>query len=114
MRRVPLSVNASVVLDGTGAGTASIGPTGSVGWWEPETVSVKTSTSTAVPKTLIYVGEKVSDLNFVDGTYSGASNSSTNVAGQQVHPGFRVFSSWSGGDAGATATLTVTGKKVIP
>lgn len=114
MATVPLNETTSVTLDGSGAGTAQVGPRGMGTTWLPEVVSVKTSTATKVPTCRVYAGAAATDGNFVDGTYSGSQNATDNVKGQKVYPGFYVWAVWSGGDAGATATLSVTGTKELP
>lgn len=114
MTPVPLNETAPVVLDGTGAGTASIGPISAREVWHPDVISVKVSTATDEAQCTIYVGDSPTQPNFVDGTYSGSSGDATDrAAATLIRVGWKVWATWSGGDPGATATLTVTGTKDV-
>jgi hypothetical protein len=111
MSTLPLNEFVSITLDGAGAGTARIGPNAHGVIWRPTVVSVRVSTQTKSPTCLIYAGSSATADNFVDGTYTGAQNSSSNIEGQVLLLGNYVWAVWAGGDAGAQATLTVTGSK---
>lgn len=113
MISVPLSEFASVILNASGNGTASIGPNAHGVTWKLTAVSVRVSTATKTPTCLVYCGRDTTDANFVDGTYTGNQNSTANVNGQALALGDKVFAVWSGGDVGAQATVTVTGTKEI-
>lgn len=106
-----------VTLNGSGAGTASLGPSGHGVTWTLGTVSVRTgqAVSTGTCQCLIYVGDRASAENFLDGTFSGDTGDSTNAAsGTQILIGKKVFAVWSGGVPGDIATLTVTGTMAVP
>jgi hypothetical protein len=108
---------AQVKLNGSGAGTASLGPAGHGITWTLGTVSVKTgqAVSTGTCQCSIYVGDDASAPNFLDGTFSGDTGDSTDAAsGQQIRLGKSVFAVWSGGVASDTATLTLTGTMEVP
>lgn len=111
--QVPLNTSIPVKLDGTGAGTAKIGPIGARESWTPETVSVSASSTTNEALCKIYIGDDTSQRNFVDGTFSGSSGDSTQNVTGPIRLGQYVFALWTGGDAGAIATLTVIGTKDI-
>lgn len=114
MTSVPLNQTAVVVLDGAGGGTASIGPISAREVWHPDVISVKASTNTDEAQCQIYVGDSATQPNFIDGTYSGSSgDASDRAASTLIRVGWKVFATWSGGDAGATATLTVTGTRDV-
>jgi len=113
MTTVTLNATAVVKLDGSGNGTAQIGPNAHGVIWHPEVVQVKVSTFTKSATCLIYSGGTATDVNFVDGTYNGALNASDNIRGQVLHLGDQVFAVWTGGDANAQATLTVSGTKEV-
>lgn len=114
MTTLPLADSASVTLDGAGNGTARIGPAAHGVLWRPTVASVKVSTATRSPQCRIYVGDSATDANFVDGTYTGNQNSTSNLAGQEIRLGQYVIAVWAGGDAGAEATVSISGTKDIP
>jgi len=106
-----------VKLNGSGAGTASLGPAGHGITWTLGTISVKTAQ--AVPagtcQASIYAGDDASATNFLDGTFSGDTGDSTDAAaGMQIRLGKQVFAAWSGGVPGDIATLTLTGTMQVP
>lgn len=106
-----------VTLNGSGAGTASLGPTGHGITWTLGTISVKTAqtVATGTCNASIYVGDDTSPVNFLDGTFSGDTGDSSDAAsGQQIRLGKSVFAVWSGGVPGDVATLTLTGTMEIP
>jgi hypothetical protein len=62
----------------------------------------------------VYAGDAAIDANFVDATYDVTSASTGNVSGLEIRLGQYVFAVWSGGNAGATVTVSVVGTKEIP
>jgi hypothetical protein len=113
---VPLNERGSVVLNGSGNGTVRIRPFGGSETWLPASVSFKASSNTLEAQCRIYIGPSPSDQYFVDGSLSGSTGDSTGrVAGYQVDShGNYLWAVWTGGDAGATATMQVTGTEVTP
>lgn len=106
-----------IKLDGSGNGTANFGPSGHGVVWTIGVISVKTgqAVSTGTCQCQIYVGDRASAENFVDGTFSGDTGDSTDSAnGMQVRLPNKVFASWSGGVAGDIATLTINGTMEVP
>lgn len=112
----PLAENASVTLDGAGAGTLRMMPQGGGQIWLPTSAAVKCSTAVNEATCRIYIGPSATDQYFIDGTFSGSSGDSTDrVAGTQVDThGNTLWAVWAGGDAGVTATMTVTGTEQVP
>jgi hypothetical protein len=112
----PLNENGSVTLDGAGNGTLRMIPAGGSQTWLPATVSVSASSNTAEAQCKIYIGPSATDAYFVDGTLSGSTGDSTDaVAGYQADThGNSLWAVWSGGDAGAQATMTVHGTQQLP
>lgn len=112
---VPLSDFVQVTLDGSGNGTARIGPRAHGQLWKPTVASIKMtgSTPTGQATCYVYAGGYVGDANFIDSTYDVLNDSTDRVSGQALQLGQYVFAVWSGGNPGATATLTVNGTKVI-
>lgn len=113
MRTLPLNAYASTTLDGTGAGTASTGPTSQGEVWNIAAVSVHCSTNTNEATCRVYSGSGASPAYFSDGTTWGSTGDSTSNVPGPVSVGSQVFAVWSGGDSGATAYLTVTGTRQV-
>lgn len=113
MREFPFTYTASVVLNGSGAGTASTGPSFPRESWQVGVASVNVSTNTSEAIAKIYAGPQAG-LGFVDGTTWGSTGDGTSNFSAPVYLGSKVFAVWTGGDAGATATLTVSGTRRIP
>lgn len=113
---VPLSDFVQIRLDGSGNGTAQLGPRAHGQVWKPTVASIKMTgpTPSGVATCFVYAGGAVTDSNFVDSTYDVNNDSTDRVTGQALALGQYVFAVWSGGNPGATATLTVNGTKVIP
>lgn len=108
---------AQITLDGSGNGTARLGPSGHGVVWTAGQVSVRTAqaVSTGTCQCSIYVGDDTSQVNFTDGTFSGDTGDSTDAAsGMELRAGKYVFAVWSGGVPGDIATLRVTGSMVVP
>ena len=113
-RSVPLNVTVSVRLDGAGGGTAQAGPISAREVWHPASVHVQASSAVAEAVCNIYIGDSPVQPNFMDGTFSGSSgDSSDRVSSVPVTCSWYVWAVWTGGDPGATATLTVTGTKDV-
>lgn len=110
MPRVLLNETALIVLNGSGAGTARLGPLTAREVWYPQNASVKANTNpTNEAQCQIYVGETATSDNFRDNTFSGSSGDSTGKITGRLSKGGYVYAVWTGGDAGVTAYLTVTG-----
>lgn len=104
----------TIVLNGSGKGTAKLGPVGAREVWNPLTASVSCATNVKEAQCQIFVGDLPTPNNFVDGTLSGSTGDSTGrVAGMPVTLGWFVWAVWSGGDAGTVATLNVRGSRDI-
>jgi hypothetical protein len=77
-------------------------------------VSVSATSNTKEAACSIYVGASATAPYFIDATYAGSSGDSTDRgAAKTVRVGQYVWAVWTGGDAGATATVTVNGTKEI-
>lgn len=115
-QQVPLNESRYVVLDGSGNGTVGLGPISARETWSPSNVHVQTNVRPVVNEAtcVIYVGSTATANNFRDSTFSGSSgDSSDRVSADTVRCGDKVWAVWSGGDAGAQATLAVTGVKAV-
>lgn len=100
----------SVVLNASGTGTVTIGPTYYGEQWHVTNLVVTVSSATLRPMAKVYLGPAVAS-NQQDSTFSGDNDSSDTV--------YDLFASqvltivWTGGDVGATATATVAGQKTV-
>ena len=104
---------AQVTLDGSGNGIASLGPVKVREHWQLISASVKT---TQLPSAIVndatcqlYIGSNINQGTFVSKTITGSSGDTCPLASQDIQPGMQVWAQWIGGDAGATAVLTLTG-----
>ena len=116
MTSVPiLPGTVTVLLDGTGKGTAKIGPQGAREVWNPVAAAVSVAgpvTNEAQCK--IFVGTDATMANYVDGTLSGSTGDSTGrVSSYPIPFGQFIFATWTGGDASRIATLKVTGLRNV-
>lgn len=113
-----LSESASVVLDGSGNGSVRLGPLTAREVWFPVNASVRVDYSpdpspTNEAQCQIFVGETATPENFRDLTFSGSSGDASGKVTGRVPKNWFIWAVWSGGDAGKTATLNVSGKKEI-
>jgi len=109
-------VSASVTLDGSGNGTAKVGPASAREIWYPGNVHVAANIGdvTNEAQCIVYMGETVNPNNFRDGTLSGSSGDTTDALNSdEVKSGQYIWAVWMNGDAGAQATMSVTGDKDI-
>ena len=104
----------TVTLNGSGNGTAKIGPLGAREKWNAQSAAVSASTNVKEAQCKIFVGTDATTANYVDGTLSGSTGDSTDTVDAYPIPfGQFIFAIWTGGDAGAVGTLKVTGTKEI-
>lgn len=103
----PLVASGQVTLNAQGFGVVTLTPGRYDVTWHLTQASVIASTNVKEAKA------QLSSFPFqLPGTYSGSSGDTTGLdltlsASQQI------TCTWSGGDAGAVATLTVTGQKMV-
>ncbi len=111
---VPLRQYAQVVLNGSGAGTAKVGPLSARETWSPTSASIQCSTTVNEATCNVYAGSTATQPDYVDASFAGSSGDSTSrVSGTTIYCGQYVWAVWTGGDPGATATLTVTGSRTV-
>jgi hypothetical protein len=113
---VPLYETAIVTLNGSGSATAKLGPASAREVWTPSTAHVQANAGSVTNEAecSIFVGDAPTQQNFRDATFSGSSgDSSDRIDADTVKCGWYVWAVWTGGDAGATAYLNVTGSKTI-
>jgi hypothetical protein len=114
MRTQPLTRTASVTLDGSGAGTAAIGPRITNEIWTVGVASVSASANVNEATCRIYAGSAAGPGTFIDGTTWGSTGDATSNFSGPLYGGQQVFAAWSGGDPGAIATLVITGTRQVP
>lgn len=117
MRTLSLTQSAQITLNGSGDGTAQLGPSSPGEVWAPSVVSVGTEETSVTNEAQckIYCGPAPAQPYYVDGTLSGSTgDSSSNVTGQMLYPGQYVIAVWTGGDPGAVAFLNVQGTRTVP
>jgi hypothetical protein len=111
---VPLTASASVTLSGSGGGTVTLGPALPGVAWNPSScaVLVQPASTTVVSQFYLYNGP-AQPGSFIGGTYTG-DNNSTGLTIPPMYAGSVLTGVWTGGNPGATATLTLTGTQDIP
>jgi hypothetical protein len=105
----------TIKLDGSGNGTAKLGPLTVREVWNPNSASVKTVQTTVTNEAVcaIYVGLSASQENFRDQTFTGSSGDVTDLVTGVLKKGNYIWAVWTGGDANVQATLVVSGSKDI-
>lgn len=105
-----LSVQASVVLNGSGNGSVSFTPHGEN--WRITNTGVRVSTTVLEAVASTYRG-LIGPPYLIEVTNSGShgDNSNTDIF---LRDGETVIIEWVGGDVGATATATLTGWRSTP
>jgi hypothetical protein len=104
MPGLPVTPFATVKLSGAGAGQCSLPPPSGV-MWRVDLATVSILVPVLIPQGFVYLGNSSGPLQLVDSTTFGSSASTAKIKGTQLYPGQYVWAVWSGGDAGATATL---------
>lgn len=114
-----LNESVSVVLDGSGNGTARLSPSGTrySGYqWHPQMCYVSVSTRVLEARATTYVSygiQSATPSDAIGSTFTGSSGDTCTMS-QRVKPGDWVTTKWTGGDAGAIATMRLTGQVTIP
>jgi hypothetical protein len=111
---IPLSVSASVTLNGSGDGSVSIGPSHVGEVWLPSTVAVSVATNVSEALGYLYVGLAASPGNLVGTTATASTGDSDDLPGMPIYVGSFIVFSWTGGDAGQLATMSVFGSRQVP
>jgi hypothetical protein len=109
------SLSNNVVLNGSGAGTAFIGPTRPNEHWQLLGATASLPVASAQGSVSLYVGSSVANGILV-GTTQYTTLSPTAVFGlgnMDIQPGQQVWAVWTGGPANTTATLLVAGTYTI-
>ncbi len=97
----------AVVLNAAGFGQVTIGPRRPLQTWRVTTVAVSVTTNVAEPVFRLFLGNPVPS-NLIGGSYSG-SNDSDNQLSALLRSGNVLTGTWTGGDPGARATMSIYG-----
>jgi hypothetical protein len=108
MPEVNLFESAQVTLDSNGNGALAIGPSNAAQTWIPTQINVQVTSNTKEPLFKYYRGRSAGNLNYLGGTTTG-SNDQSDIAGQILFPGDSFYCVWTGGDAGAIASVSLNG-----
>ncbi len=109
MRTLPLTETSKVTLNGSGNGTCPvIGPTSSGETWKVSLISVQCNTNHNEAIASVYLNGML--LGTTTWGSTGDSDSSIN---QIVGTNQQISATWTGGDSGAVATMTVFGTRMV-
>lgn len=101
----------TVVLDGSGNGTAILGPQRVREKWTLTYASVSASTAVVEATCTLYRGIGTVRGKRISGTATGSSGDTCGLANMELQPGQTLLAVFTGGDAGAVATLNAYGEK---
>lgn len=113
MPRVALRETAVVTLNGSGGGTAKVGPLSAREVWYPDNVAISITGATKQATANLFKGPDTTQSNFRDISTFGSGDSSGACNADTVRCGDYIWVVWTGGDAGKQAILTVTGLKDV-
>jgi hypothetical protein len=105
----PLDQYDSVVLDSNGDGYAELGPTRVKEHWQPISVYAAVNTQVKQATAVLYVGTSIQNSSQSATTALGSSGDTCGTPGLDLPAGYKLFVQWTGGDAGATATMHALG-----
>jgi hypothetical protein len=109
----PLYQFGTITLNGSGGGTAFIGPTRVREHWQLASASVAVATSVQNATCNLYIGSFINNQTFVSQTVTGSSGDTCGLGGTDIQTGMKIWAVWTGGDAGQLATVTVIGTYTI-
>jgi hypothetical protein len=112
LQGLPLDTFAIVVLDGSGNGTAQLGPQIVKEHWQPGSATVAVATNVNEAACALYLGSSPQSSTQLAQTSKGSSGATCALSGD-MPSGYKLFAIWTGGDPGSTATLRVTGSRSI-
>lgn len=109
---IPLQESASVTLNGSGNGSVTIGPVNQFQVWNVENEGCTVTSNVNEPVFRLFQSNGLSAGTFLGGSNQG-SNDSASIS-VTLHPGMKLTGQWTGGDAGAVATLALQGTMTVP
>lgn len=108
---LPLNDSVQIALNANGAAILRIGPANVYQVWQVEAVAINCTVSSPNPVVNVYNSNNPS-TQYLGGTYNGAQNSAKIAA--TLHAGQQICATFTGGQAGAIATLAVQGTVNVP
>lgn len=106
-----LVVTGSVKLNGSGNGQAFLGPVVVREYWDIIQAVVGVSSQTNEAQCTLYFGTTLASAAKLQETGTGSTGDVYGFGSQRLVQGQGIFAVWAGGDANATATLTLYGTK---
>jgi hypothetical protein len=97
-----------VTLNASGSGTVSFGPARPREKWIVKRVAVQVSSTTLEAQAKIYRGT-VGVGSYISGTVTGSTGDTDDGLSEVLWSGETLSVQWTGGDVGATATVTYWG-----
>lgn len=113
MPRIPFRETAVVTLDGSGNGTAKVGPLSAREVWYPDNVSISVTGFTVQANATVFMGPDTTQSNFRDVSTFGSGDSTGACNADTVKCGMYIWAVWINGDPGKQAILTVTGLRDV-
>lgn len=108
-RVLPLNQSVKGILDGAGNGSSGeLGPSAQGETWLVTLISVKCSSNASEAVCNVFLGGAL-----VGGTSWGSTGDSDTGISVPVAVGQKLTAQWTGGDPGATGTLTVMGTRTV-
>lgn len=102
---------ATVILDGGGGGTIRYSPNGYA--VDVTRIAVRASSNVKEAVCSVYQGQ-IGNSYLVAATFTGSSGDTTTNDNIHLQDGDSLYIQWVGGDAGASATVTVYGNMTPP
>jgi len=108
-RTLPLNKSVTGTLDGSGDGSsAPLGPSAAGETWSVTIISVKCSSNVSESVCNVYL-----DGALIGGTSWGSTGDSDTGISLVMAVGQALTAQWTGGDSGATGTLTAIGTRTV-
>lgn len=104
-----LQASVQVQLDGSGNGSAQIGPQITREHWNLVSGNVSVATNVNEATCVLYMASGPSPTAILGSTATGSTGDTCGLSGVSLLPGQVVLAQWKGGDANAFATLALVG-----
>ena len=111
-RSIGLSQTAIVTLNADGNGMVTLGPSSPGTVWMPTSCVISATSNNSGTTQFAMYQNYIADATFAGGSLTGSNDTAS--LDMTLYPGQTILGVWSGGDAGATAVLTVYGQQQVP